>query len=237
MYLPKHVRGNSRYKSRSRTMLDHTEDAVEPQVEPIEQIMDQHVDVDTNAHEDNDSVGQTEKTMIPLSVAQKLREKKRELELELQWEKQERMRLQNSYAPQRQVEEDNSRYESATREDLNKSQQEIVRIVEEKSWIKSNPEKYEMVNQNLPQFLKQRPNLASAIDQAVNRYEEAYLLMDALSAKQQKQLVKAAAPVKKEAPNAPGGVPRAAAMNQAVDVMTMNDTEFSAWRNSQKKRR
>ena len=177
--------------------------------------------------------------MIPLAVAQKLREKKRELELELQWEKQERLRLQQQgAAAPKPPEDDNSRYESATREDLSKSQQEIVRIVEEKQWIKNNPEKYEMVNQYLPQFLKQRPNLASAIGQATNRYEEAYTLMDALSPKQQKQLTKAATPTaKKEAPNSPGGVPKAAALNQAVDVMTMSDTEYRAWRDSQKKRR
>lgn len=213
------------------------EDAVEPQAEPIEQIMDQH-EVDTHVQEDNDQVERTEKTMIPLSVAQKLREKKRELELELQWEKQERMRLQQG-ASQKPQEDDNSRYESATREDLSNSQQEIVRIVEEKQWIKNNPEKYEMVNQYLPQFLKQRPNLASAIGQATNRYEEAYTLMDALSPKQQKQLVKAVIPptAKKEAPNSPGGVPKAAALNQAVNVMEMNDTEYRAWRDSQKKRR
>lgn len=214
------------------------EDAVEPHnAEPIEQIMDQH-DVDSNAHEDNEQGERPEKTMIPLAVAQKLREKKRELELELQWEKQERMRLQQQAHPQKPPEDDNSRYESATREDLSKSQQEIVRIVEEKSWIKNNPEKYEMVNQYLPQFLKQRPNLASAIEQATNRYEEAYTLMDALSPKQQKQLTKAATQTaKKEAPNSPGGVPKAAALNQAVDVMTMSDSEYRAWRDAQKKRR
>ena len=212
------------------------EEAVEPHAEPIEQIIDQH-EVDTNVQEDNDQE-KPEKTMIPLSVAQKLREKKRELELELQWEKQERMRLQQQSTYKKPEEEDNSRYESATREDLSKSQHEIVRIVEEKQWIKNNPEKYEMVNQNLPQFLKQRPNLASAISDATNRYEEAYTLMDALTAKQQKQLAKAATPtLKKEAPNSPGGVPKAAALNQAVDVMNMSDTEYRAWRDSQKQRR
>ena len=218
---------------------DHNEDAVEPQAEPIEQIMDQH-EADTNAEPDNDQGEKPEKTMIPLAVAQKLREKKRELELELQWEKQERLRLQQqSIAPAKPAEPDNSRYESATREDLTNSRNEIVRIVEEKSWIKNNPEKYEMVNQYLPQFLKQRPNLAGAIQQASNRYEEAYTLMDALSPKQQKQLTKPATPSnhKKEAPNAPGGVPKAAALSQAVDVMKMNDSEYHAWRNEKKQRR
>ncbi len=210
------------------------EEAVEPQAEPIEQIMDQ-AEADTNVQEDNEYVEQsTEKTMVPLSALQKLREKKKELELELQWERQKNAQVAQS--AQKPQEEDNSRYESATREDLTKSQEEIVRIVEEKSWIKNNPEKYEKVNKLLPQFLKQRPNLASAIDQATNRYEEAYTLMEALTPKQQQQLKQSTQP-KKEAPNAPGGVPKAAAMNEAVDIMSMSDAEFSTWRQSKKKRR
>lgn len=210
------------------------EDAVEPQIaEPIEQIMDQH-EADTNVQEDNVEVEQTqEKTMVPLSALQKLREKKKELELELQWERQRNAQAQ---AAQKPVEEDGSRYESATKEDLTKSQEEAIRIIEEKLWIKQNPEKFEKVQEYLPQFLKQRPNLASAINLASNRYEEAYELMDKLTPKQQRQLEKPLPP-KKEAPNAPGGVPKAAALNEAVDVMNMSDSEFAAWRASKKRRR
>lgn len=208
------------------------EEAVMPQdlAEPIEQIMEQAepaLEVQEEVVQDQ----KPEKTMIPLSVAQKLREQKRELELELQWERQ-----RNAQVPQKPAEDDNSRYESATREDLSKSQEEIVRIVEEKQWIKNNPEKYERVKQDLANFLKQRPNLASAINQASNRYEEAYELMDALTMKQQMLLKKETPVVKKPAPNAPGGVPKAVAMNQAVDVMNMSDSEFAAWRKSQKRR-
>ena len=206
------------------------EEAVEPQ-EPMDVMMDQ-AQPDAESPEGLETGEQTQKkTMIPLSVAQKLREQKRELELELQWERQ-----RNAAANQKPPEEDNSRYESATREDLKTAQDEAIRAIEEKMWIKQNPEKYERVNQYLPQFLKQRPNLASAINLASNRYEEAYTLMDALTPKQQAQLSKAAPP-KKEAPNAPGGVPKAAALNEAVDVMAMTDSEFAAWRNAKKRSR
>ena len=58
--------------------------------------------------------------------------------------------------------------------------------------------------------------------------------MEALTPKQQAQLK--APQVRKEAPNAPGGVPKSAALNAAVDVMTMSDTEFAAWRQSKKRR-
>lgn len=203
-------------------------DAVEPQEQPIDQIMDQQADTNDQEHDEGES---REKTMVPLSALQKVREKKRELELELQWEKQ-RNAQQHQQQPQ---EEDNSRYESATKEDLYRSQDEAIRAIEERLWIKQNPEKYERVNEHLPQFLKQRPNLASAINLASNRYEEAYTLMDALTPKQQQQL--RSQPPKKEAPHSPGGVPKAASLNAAVDVMSMSDSEFSAWRQSQKRAR
>ena len=209
------------------------EDAVEPQAEPIEQMID-HAEIDTNVHEDNDQAERPDKTMVPLSALQKVREKKKELELELQWERQRNAQIQAAaYKP---PEEDNSRYESATREDLNRSQEEAIRVIEERLWIKTNPEKYERLNQQLPEFLKQRPNLASAINLSPNRYEEAYALMDALTPKQQQQLTKVSSP-RKEAPNAPGGVPKAAALNEAVDIMGMSDSEFSAWRATKRKRR
>lgn len=209
------------------------EEAVEPQAEPIEQIMDQH-EADS-VQEGNEQAERPEKKMVPLSALQKLREKKKELELELQWERQ---RNAQQMQPPKPPEEDNSRYESATREDLSRSQEEAIRLIEEKLWVKQNPETYELINEQLPTFLKQRPNLALAINQSANRYEEAYTLMTALSPKQQQQLSKEATPIpKKEAPNAPGGVPKAAALNEAVDIMNMSDKEFAEWRASKRKRR
>jgi hypothetical protein len=143
--------------------------------------------------------------------------------------------MQNSQKP---TEEDNSKYETATREDVKASQEAAIRAIEERLWIKQNPEKFEIINDQLQTFLKQRPNLVLAINQSTNRYEEAYTLMTALSPKQQQQLKKDSAPVaKKEAPNAPGGIPKAAALNETVDVMNMSDSEFAAWRKSKQKRR
>jgi len=212
--------------------MDEFEEAVDPQADMNEPIDDQQ-SVETNVQEHND--GEREKTMIPLSVAQKLREKKRELELELQFERQERQRLMQSQSRSQPEEEDDSRYESATREDLTRTREETVRDVEERLWIRQNPEKYELINEQLPTFLKQRPNLALAITNSANRYEEAYALMTALSPKQQTQLKKDA--IKKDAPHAPNSVPKAAALNEAVDIMSMSDKEFADWRASKRRRR
>ena len=212
------------------------EEAVMPQVEeaPIDQIMESHEENQEVADDhDNEESKSQEKTMIPLSVAQKLRQQKRELELELQWERQ-RNAQQSAPKPQ---EDDGSRYESATKADLTQSQEQTIRAVEERIWIKQNPEKAERVDEYLPKFLKQRPNLASAISQASNRYEEAWELMDALTNKEQRQMEKQKAPPKKVAPNSPGGVPKAAVLNEAVDVMGMSDSEFRAWKDSKRRRR
>lgn len=227
-------------------MTQEFEGAVEPQqniAEPIEKILDdtshQTSDDSFNYDQSNEIDHEQrayEKTMIPLSVAQKLREKKKELELELQWERQRNAQLQQSAT---NVEEDNSRFESATKEDLKNSYASVVRDVEERLWIKNNREKYEKVQEFLPQFLKQRPNLAAAINHASNRYEEAYELMDKLSSKQQQQLSQAvrSTPPKKETPNSPGSVPKAAMLNEAIDLMSMSDAEFTAWRANKRKRR
>jgi len=182
-----------------------------------------------------ESSQEREEKQVPLSALQKERKKRQDLELQIEWERQQR---QQSYQPQQPQEEDLSRYESATKEDLNRVQHEAIRVVEEKMWVRSNPEKYERLNEQLPEFLKQRPHLAQAINASPNRYEEAYLLMDALSPREQKQLkVATQAAPKREAPNAPTSIPKAAGINQTVDVMQMSDDEFRAWRSSKKRAR
>ncbi len=105
----------------------------------------------------------------------------------------------------------------------------------ENYWISQNKEKFEYVNEYLPTFLKQRPNLTSAISQAENRYEEAYNLMTALTPKQQADVKKAALP-KRDAPNNPAGVPKSTVMQQHEDVMNMSDSEFAQWRAKARRR-
>lgn len=204
------------------------EDTVEPQDEPIEQIVD-----DALPEQGEDQVETEEQTpkMVPLSALQKLREKKKELELELQWERQ-----RQAQQVQQPPEEDISGYESATKDDLRNAEFETLRKIEERFWIKQNPALYEYVNENLPKFLKQRPNLAVAINQAENRYQEACELMQALNPKDKRQVSNNSS-ARKEAPNSPSAMPKSAAMSDAVDVMGMTDNEFRAWRESKKRRR
>lgn len=218
--------------------MDDDVEAVMPQTAetPIEQIVEEAQENHANSapQEEFDHEQKAyEKTMVPLSALQKVREKKKELELELQWERQRN--AQFAQAQQKPQEDDNSRYESATREEVKNSQDETIRMVEERIWIRNNQEKYEKVNELLPNFLKQRPHLAAAINLAPNRYEEAYALMEALTPKQQQQIREAPRPKKQEAPNAPGGVPKAAALNEAVDVMSMSDDEFAKWRQAKRR--
>jgi len=207
-----------------------TGEHVEPQeevqevAEPVEQEAEQQVE------QGNDEPVEKQ-TQVPLSALQKERQKRKEVELELQWERQRGQQK----APEAPQEEDLSAYEPVTKADLAKAQKDSVRLSEEQYWIRSNPEKYEYVNENLEKFLKQRPNLTSAIDSAGNRFEEAYTLMNALTPRQQASMQKAAPP-KRDAPFSPTGVPKGASLNEAVDVMQMSDKEFGEWRHKARRR-
>jgi hypothetical protein len=174
----------------------------------------------------------TQEKQVPLSALQKERKKRQEAELKAQW-----LEEQQNKKTAVDAEPDNSRYESATREDLSMSEAKIIRKVEERKWIKDNEEKFEKVQSELEEFLNQRPHLRSAINDAPNRYEEAYTLMTALNPKTQtrQQPVKGAA--QKTAPISTARMPKSSSMGEGVDVMTMSDTEFKAWRQSKKRGR
>ena len=171
---------------------------------------------------------------VPLSALQKERRKRQEAESELKMYREHQLKqMQQPATPQ---EEDESQYEPVTKAELRQQQVQMMRDVEEKSWMRQNPEKAEVINEKLANFLKKRPNLAAAIEAAPNRYEEAWELMDKLSPKQKAALNTKQA-IKRDAPNSPSGIPKAAALNQAVDVMNMSDKEFSEYRQSKRKRR
>ncbi len=185
---------------------------------------------------------QKEETTVPLSALQKERKKRQELEHEkIRYETENRiLREQQQRATLPEPKEDETQYESTTRKELktglSQTKEEILREVRETFWVENNPEKFERTREHLDNFLKQRPNLRDAIANAPNRWEEAYTLMEALTPKQQSQLRTPQAP-KKETPGNPSGIPKAAALNQAVDVMSMSDKEFNEWRQTQKRRR
>ena len=194
-----------------------------------------------------DNAEAQEEQKVPLSALQKERRKRQDAEQRgLEKDQELRMfrehQLKQMQQPETQ-EEDESQYEPVTKAELKqqeakfKQQQvQMMRDAEEKTWIRQNQEKAEIVNEKLTNFLKQRPNLAAAIEAAPNRYEEAWELMDKLSPKQKTALSNPPA-TKKDTPNSPSGVPKAAAMNQAVDVMNMSESEFAAWRKSKRSRR
>ena len=171
---------------------------------------------------------------VPLSALQKERKKRQDWEQRAKLYEEERAQSLRSQSQQPVDEEDE--YEAVTKADYKKGKQEIIRDVTESLWAKENPEKVAEVNEKLIELIKQRPHLKLAIEAAPNRYEEAYTLMNALSPKQ-KQALKVPAAVKKSAPGSPNSVPKAAGINQTVDVMTMTDSEFTAWRKAQRKGR
>lgn len=205
------------------------EDTVKPLEEKIEAVVAEMPIVQDEIEEVEETQPAKEE-QVPLSALKKERQRRQELELENKWWKEQQMKKAEPIPV-----EDDSHYESVTKGDLSNSEKEILRKVDERIWIKNNPERYEKINELLPEFLKRRPNLAAAIEAATNRYEEAWELMDKLSPKEQQKLKSVAAP-KKDAPGSPNSLPKAAAMGQAVDVMSMDDAEFSKWRQAQRRR-
>jgi hypothetical protein len=197
--------------------------------EPVEQVA---IEESQEQVEQQEVIEETrEEQKVPLSALQKERKKRQDLELENRYLKEYAV-PRNQETP---VENDDLKYEPITKGEmaaqLAKERTETLRMAEERIWIKQNPEKAAVINEKLPEFLKQRPNLATAIDTATNRYEEAWELMDKLTPKQ-KMALKPTSTVKKEAPNSPSSVPKASNLNQTVDFMSMNDAEFRAWRQS-----
>lgn len=227
----------------------HEED-VEPQDE-----MDAALDAAIETSEQEDPADQQEpddsaigdepqshpKTMIPLSALQKQRTKTKEMELENQWLKQQ---LQQQRQPAKEPEDDYSKHEAATKGEVDTSLNNVAfetkREIREELWSEQNQEKKDFVDENLTEFLKQRPNLAQAIKSSPNRYSEAYELMTKLSNNyptQKAPAQKAAAPAKRVSPNSPASLPKSAQMSSDVDVMGMSDKDFQAWRDSKRKRR
>ena len=174
------------------------------------------------AHEE----AQEEVTQVPLHALQNERRKRQEAEM------RNRI-LEEQYAKAAEPEED-TRYESATKQDLGKATLALKREIQEENWARDNPDRYRRINEDLPEFLKLRPNLATAIEGSTNRYEEAWTLMTALSPKQQQQVAQKPKP---QAPGSPSGVPKAAAMSENVDLMNLSDSEFNSWRQQRRGRR
>lgn len=194
----------------------------DPQVEQSNEAVQVQEEV---SHESSES--QEEKS-VPLSVLQKERKKRQSLQQELEeYKKQPRANESSS-------DEDYSRYESVTKEELGKSQFETIRAVREDDWATTNPDKVAIIESELEDFLQLRPNLAPAIQSSTNRLKEAWELMTALSPKQKAAIKNN---VQKDVPRSPGTVPKAAAMNDGVDLMNMNDQEFRDWRKSKSRRR
>ena len=165
--------------------------------------------------------------MVPLSVVQKERKKRQQVQQELD-------SLKSTQRPPDNAEEDLSGYESVTRDELGANNAQLQRLVREETWSDRNPEKAIFVEQELENFLQSRPNLAPAISNATNRVQEAWELMNALSGNKNKVVKKTN---RTDAPLSPGTVPKGAALNETTDVMNMSDQEFNQWRKSKRRAR
>lgn len=213
---------------------ESVEEIVETEVgEAMDQMVNEPIEA---ANEISTEQQQEQEQKVPLSALQKERRKRQEAEQRAKlYEDMQAQQLRERQQSQ-SVQEPEDEYEPVTKSELSKRDELILRRVEEAAWIRNNPEKAAELTEKLTDFLKQRPNLQYAIEAKTNRYEEAWNLMDALTPKQKLALKPATIP-KKDAPGSPATLPKAAGMNQAIDLMSMNDSEYNAWRQAQKQRR
>lgn len=189
--------------------------------EPQDQASVATEEVEAQTQEVEQPQEQVEEKTVPVSAIQKERKKRQQLQQELEQLKQQ----------QQPQEEDYSQYESVTKQELGQTLFEVKRDVREEEWATKNQERANYVNENLEEFLKQRPNLAYAIANSPNRLKDAWDLMEGLAPKKVQK-----PQVQKDVPKAPGTVPKSAALNDAVDVMNMSDKEFREWRASKRRR-
>lgn len=211
-----------------------------------EQFEQEHFEDNQEVDSQSDgSQGETEEQEIktvPLRAVQKERKKRQEAEALAQRAQIENEYLRSQFNKNKLAEEeDESIYESATRKEMkdtvSQTREEVLRDVREEAWSENNPEKADYVNENLANFLKQRPNLVSAVQNSKNRYKEAYELMSALSPKQQQQMTSPAKQKRIQSPGSPNSVPKSAGVDQVVNLMAMSDSEYNEWRKGQRKRK
>ena len=194
----------------------------------VEEVVEVQQEVVPEETESVEPVEQKEEQRVPVSALQKERKKRQELEYENKF-------LKENFSKKEQHEPDpDDSYEPITKAQFKKMTFENDRTREEAKWVKDNPEEAELINEKLVDFLKQRPHLVSAVENSPNRYEEAWWMLGKQTAI--KPTVKLATPVKKQVPGSPYGVPKAAGLNQTVDIMSMGDKEFNEWRSSARRR-
>ena len=199
-------------------------------------------DIDSQSEDSHGETEEQEIKTVPLRAVQKERRKRQEAEALAQKAQIENEYLRAQFNKNKPAEEeDESIYESATRKEMkdtvSQTREEVLRDVREEAWAENNPEKTDYVNENLANFLKQRPNLVSAVQNSKNRYKEAYELMSALSPKQQQQLTSPAKQKRIQSPGSPNSVPKSAGVDQVVNLMAMSDSEYNEWRKGQRKRK
>jgi hypothetical protein len=201
------------------------EDKAEAQETPVQEVQSQE-------EQPQEAKQVQEEKTVPLSALQKERRKRQEAEEENKAYREAQLKQMQSQ-PQ---EEDESKYDPVTKGDMGKHELAIIQAVEEKRWIKENPEKAAIVNERLKDFLKERPNLTTAISTATNRYEEAFEFLDKLTPSRE-PVEKKQVKQEREAPGSPSGVSKAAGLAQSANLMGMDDSEFLAWRKSKSRGR
>lgn len=201
------------------------EEIVEEQAEKqVEEQVEKQVD---SPVEDNE-VGK-----VVQSVRQDYQGKIDNLERDFQYLRQENERLRATQQPQIKEEDDGD--DIITKNELRAAAAGWQKQASETTWISSNADGVDAIKEYLPNIVKKKPWLASVIENAPNRYEQAAEIVELYRPKE-KDIGKRVIDNSKK-PVSPMGVAKRGGQSNVDRLRNMSSSEFRKYRSELRKKR
>lgn len=166
------------------------------------------------------------------SVRQDYQSKIDNMERDFQYLRQENERLRTQ---QPKVEEEDDSEEIITRGELRNAAAGWQKQSVESSWMSSNTDRVNAIKEHLPEVLKKKPWLASVIESAPNRYEQASEIVEMYSLKE-KDVGKRVIDNSRKPVN-PSGIAKSGGQSNAERLRNMSSSEFRKYRSDLLKKR
>lgn len=181
------------------------------------------------SHQEGEGEQAQEEKMVPLKALQAEKRKRQEAESQINWFKEQAMSQQQRQQP---TQEDDSE-ELLTKGELRKlsdaQQRQIKREVLEESFLASNPDALDKINNELEGILQKRPFLAQAIESSPNRYSAAWQIVQDYAQKPSGNMTQKIKENEKK-PGSPATVGRSGQMSSSEALSKMSTKEFRDYR-------
>lgn len=167
---------------------------------------------------------------VPLSALEAERRKRQEAEQQAQWLYQQMQAAQATYkTPEPQEEEDEYTRELDQR--FTSKVEKKLQSFAEQQFVESRPEAVNLIQEHLPQILKQKPWLAQTIQSAPNRYARALEIVNDYAPRNtpppdSRRRIEENA----QKPGSPQGVGKTSQISKLEMLSKMSPQEFSEYR-------